>query len=110
MVDKRGLEKNWLWIGICHRHLCARPCHFASLCFGLPITASASQCGGGDSGLMPIKLSELCLPLGWTLYTWAAGIIITIFFCRVCLTMWLAGSQLPDQRLNRAMVVKALES
>ena len=26
------------------------------------------------------------------------------------LTMWLAGSQVPDQRLSRAMAVKALES
>ena len=56
------------------------PCHFASLCFGLPITAPASRCGGEDSGLMPIKLSELCLPLRWTLYTWAVGIMMIMIF------------------------------
>ena len=29
---------------------------------------------------MPVKLSELCLPLGWTLYTSAVGIIMIMIF------------------------------
>lgn len=29
---------------------------------------------------MPIKLSELCLPSGWTLYTLAVGIIMIMLF------------------------------
>lgn len=41
MVDERGLEKNWVWIGMCHHHLCARA---MSLCLSLFWSPHHSTC------------------------------------------------------------------